>query len=235
MKVVAILGPADPAVLRVACGLGEVTALAVSPDSTSLSLAAGVKQRVQIWDDALSTLPSAGADREAILATVLAAARHLDAQLFVVAETSVGYLGSAIAEQLNLAHLSQVVAAAIVDGDSENLQLRVSRRCLHGIQRLRGPAAGVLCVLPTASDLAAPDKKAAAGGGSDEEAAPADDRQIDRQIDRIWSLANIGLVKAELPRPLVRPVVPAQHTRFAPRRFDNLDQLVARLRQDGLG
>lgn len=232
MKVVAILGPADPAVLRVACGLGEVTALAVSPDSTSLSLAAGVKQRVQIWDDALSTLPSAGADREAILATVLAAAaRHLDSQLFVVAETSVGYLGSAIAEQLNLAHLSQVVAAAIVDGDSENPQLRVSRRCLHGIQRLRGPAAGVLCVLPTASDLAAPDKKAVAGGGSDDAVAPADDRQI----DRIWSLANIGLVKAELPRPLVRPVVPAQHTRFAPRRFDNLDQLVARLRQDGLG
>lgn len=231
MKVVAILGPADPAVLRVACGLGEVTALAVSPDSTSLTLVAGVKQRVQIWDDALSTLPASGADREAILATVLAAAaRHLDAQLFVVAETPVGYLGSAIAEQLNLAHLSQVVAAAIVDGESENPQLRVSRRCLHGVQRLRGPTAGVLCVLPMASDLAAPDKTAAAGSGSDD-AAPADDRQI----DRIWSLANIGLVKAELPRPLVRPVVPAQHTRFAPRRFDNLDQLVARLRQDGLG
>ena len=232
MKVVAILGPADPAVLRVACGLGEVTALVVSPDSTSLSRAVGVKQRVQIWDEALATLPPVGADREAILATVLAAAaRHLDAQLFVIAETAVGYLGSAIAEQLNLAHLSQVVAAAVVDGETENPQLRVSRRCLHGVQRLRGPAAGVLCVLPTASDFAAADKTAAAGGGS--EGAPT--QAGEPQIDRTWSLANIGLVKAELPRPLVRPVVPAQQTRFAPRRFDNLDQLVARLRQDGLG
>lgn len=228
MKVVAILGPADPAVLRVACGLGEVTALAVSPDSTSLSRAVGVKQRVQIWDDALATPPPVGADREAILATVLAAAaRHLDAQLFVIAETSVGYLGSAIAEQLNLAHLSQVVAAAIVDGESENPQLRVSRRCLHGVQRLRGPAAGVLCVLPMASDFAA----VAADGAGDGAATQAGEPPL----DRTWSLANIGLVKAELPRPLVRPVVPAQYTRFAPRRFDNLDQLVARLRQDGLG
>lgn len=230
MKVVAILGTADAAVLRVACGLGEVTAIAVNPNGTSLRFAAGAKQRVQIWDDALGALPPSGADREAILATVLAAAaRQLDAQLFVVAETAVGYLGSAIAEQLNLAHLSQVVAATLVDGDSENPQLRVSRRCLHGVQRLRGPAAGVLCVLPAAGDFAA--TATATGGESTESAASAGGQPI----ERTWSLANIGLVKAELPRPLVRPVVPAQHTRFGPRRFDNLDQLVARLRQDGLG
>lgn len=224
MKVVAILGPADSAVLRVARSLGEVTALAVSPDSTSLSRVTGVKQRVHVWDDALATLPTTGSDREAILATVLsAAARHLDAQLFVLSETPVGYLGSAFAEQLNLAHLSQVIDAAVLEGESENPQLRVSRRCLHGVQRLRGPAAAVVCVLPVAADGAA----AATSPEGGESAEPV--------IDRTWSLANIGLVKAELPRPLVRAVVPAQHTRFAPRRFDSLDSLVARLRQDGLG
>lgn len=226
MKVVAILGAADPAVLRIARCLGEVIALAVSPDSTSLSRAADVKQRVRIWDDALTALPPDGADREAILATVLAAAaRQLDAQLFVIAETSVGYLGSAVAEQLNLAHLSQVTSAALVDGDGDSRQLRVSRRCLHGVQRLRGPAAAVVCVLPVTADRLAQDATAPAGPEG-EDLPP---------IDKTWNLANIGLVKAELPRPLLRPVVPAQHTQFTPRRFDSLDALVARLRQDGLG
>ena len=224
MRVVAILGAADSAVLRIARCLGEVTALAVSPDSTRLGRAAGAQQRVRIWDEALAALPPEGADREAILATVLAAAaRQLDAQLFVIGETAVGYLGSAVAEQLNLAHLSQVVSAELVDGDSESPQLRVARRCLHGVQRLRGPAAAVVCVLPVTADLAAP----ADAAGTEGEGLPA--------IDKTWNLASIGLVKAELPRPLVRAVVPAQRTQFTPRRFDSLDSLALRLRQDGLG
>jgi len=223
MKVVAMLGTADQAVLRIAQGLGEVTALAVSPDGAALSVAAGALPRVRLWDDALAELPPVGADREAVLATVLAAAaRRLEAQLFVIAETPIGYLGSAVAEQLNLSHVSQVVAAALGGGDSLNPQLRIVRRCLHGVQRLHGPAAAVLCVVPAVDVVADP----AAAGVPPAEAAPA---------ETLWNLAEVGLTRPELPRPLVRVISPPQRTLFSPRPFENLESLVARLRQDGLG
>ena len=219
MKVVAMLGTADQAVLRVAQGLGEVTALAVSPDSAALSAAAGAVPRVRLWDDALAELPPVGADREAVLATVLAAAaRRLEAQLFVIAETPIGYLGSAVAEQLNLSHVSQVVAAALVGGESVSPQLRVVRRCLHGVQRLHGPAAAVLCVVPAVDVVADP------------AVAPSAPTP-----ETLWNLAEVGLTRPELPRPLVRVVSPPQRTLFSPRPFENLESLVARLRQDGLG
>ena len=223
MKVVAMLGAADSAALRVARRLGEVTALSVSPDGAALGAVAAV-QRVRLWDPALAKLPAIGADREAVLATVLAAAaRRLDAQLFVIAETPIGYLGSAVAEQLNLAHLSHVVDAAVSGDDSEGTQLVVTRRCLHGLQRLRGPASAVLCVLP-------------ASGGANKQ-APADAISPDsaQAPEVLWSLADVGLSPAELPRPLLRPLVPAQRTSFVPRRFDSVESLAARLRQDGLG
>ncbi len=222
MRVVAMLGVADPAVLRVAHSLGDVTALAVSPDRAALGAATTATQRVRLWDEALSDLPPVGADREAVLATVLAAAaRRLESQIFVIAETAVGYLGSAVAEQLNLAHLSQVVEVILLGAESASPQLRVVRRCLHGIQRLQGPAAAVLCVLPLA----------------DEEAAPATVMSADQPTrkETLWDLADVGLVAAELPRPLCRRVPAAAPTRFGPRRFDSLEALVARLRQDGLG
>lgn len=223
MKVVAMLGAADSAVLRVARRLGEVTALAVSADRTALDAVAAV-QRVRLWDEALARLPAIGADREAVLATVLAAAaRRLDGQLFVIAETPIGYLGSAVAEQLNLAHLSHVVDAALLDEDKEGPQLVVTRRCLHGLQRLRGPASAVLCVLPARGRTAD-----AASPATPEQTAPA-------AAEVTWSLADVGLSAAELPRPLLRPLLPAQRTSFAPRRFDSVESLVARLRQDGLG
>ncbi len=223
MKVVAMLGAADSAVLRVARRLGEVTALAVSADRKALDAVAAV-QRVRLWDEALARLPAIGADREAVLATVLAAAaRRLDGQLFVIAETPIGYLGSAVAEQLNLAHLSHVVDAALLDEDKEGPQLVVTRRCLHGLQRLRGPASAVLCVLPARGRTAA-----AASPATSEQTAPA-------AAEVTWSLADVGLSAAELPRPLLRPLLPAQRTSFAPRRFDSVESLVARLRQDGLG
>ena len=223
MKVVAMLGAADSAVLRVARRLGEVTALAVSADRKALDAVAAV-QRVRLWDEALARLPAIGADREAVLATVLAAAaRRLDGQLFVIAETPIGYLGSAVAEQLNLAHLSHVVDAALLDEDQEGPQLVVTRRCLHGLQRLRGPASAVLCVLPARGRTAA-----AASPATSEQTAPT-------AAEVTWSLADVGLSAAELPRPLLRPLLPAQRTSFAPRRFDSVESLVARLRQDGLG
>lgn len=221
MKVVAMLGAADSAALRVARRLGEVTALSVSPDGAALGAVAAV-QRVRLWDPALAKLPAIGADREAVLATVLAAAaRRLDAQLFVIAETPIGYLGSAVAEQLNLAHLSHVVDAALSKEDPDSPQLTVTRRCLHGLQRLRGPASAVLCVLPGG---AAPQVSADAPGA---DGAPA--------AEMTWSLADVGLSAAELPRPLLRALVPAQRTSFVPRRFDSVESLAARLRQDGLG
>ena len=223
MKVVAMLGAADSAVLRVARRLGEVTALAVSADRKALDAVAAV-QRVRLWDEALARLPAIGADREAVLATVLAAAaRRLDGQLFVIAETPIGYLGSAVAEQLNLAHLSHVVDATLLAEDKEDPQLVVTRRCLHGLQRLRGPASAVLCVLP-APGGAAPQVSADAPGA---DGAPG--------AEVIWSLADVGLSAAELPRPLLRALVPAQRTSFVPRRFDSVESLAARLRQDGLG
>jgi electron transfer flavoprotein alpha/beta subunit len=217
MRVVAILGTADRAVLRVAQSLGEVTALAISPSALGATSAA--MERVRLWDDELAELPPVGADREAVLATVLAAAaRRLEAQLFVIAETATGYLGAAVAEQLNLSHLSQVVDVALVGADGASPQLRVVRRCLHGVQRLHGPPAAVLCVVPATDGAAEPTAAA----------APA-------TPETLWNLAELGLTRSELPRPLVRVVSPAQRTLFAPRQFDNLDSLVARLRQDGLG
>lgn len=225
MKVVAMLGAADSAVLRVARRLGEVTALSMSPDSAAFASVAAT-QRVRLWDPALAKLPAIGADREAVLATVLAAAaRRLDAQLFVIAETSIGYLGSAVAEQLNLAHLSHVVDATVSADDPESPQLLVTRRCLHGLQRLRGPASAVLCVLP-------------APGGATRQApaeAPGPDGALASGAEVSWSLADVGLSPAELPRPLLRALVPAQRTSFVPRRFDSVESLAARLRQDGLG
>lgn len=221
MKVVAMLGAADSAALRVARRLGEVTALSVSPDGAALGAVAAV-QRVRLWDPALAKLPAIGADREAVLATVLAAAaRRLDAQLFVIAETPIGYLGSAVAEQLNLAHLSHVVDATLSKEDPEGPQLMVTRRCLHGLQRLRGPASAVLCVLP--------------GGAAPQVAADAPGADGAPGTEVTWSLADVGLSAAELPRPLLRALVPAQRTSFVPRRFDSVESLAARLRQDGLG
>ena len=44
-----------------------------------------------------------------------------------------------------------------------------------------------------------------------------------------------SVLPAELPRPLLRALVPAQRTSFVPRRFDSVESLAARLRQDGLG
>ena len=222
MRVVAMLGHADQAVLRVASSLGEVTALAISPDSARLDAAAVATQRVRLWDEALADLPPVGSDREAVLATAFAAAaRRLESQIFVIAETAVGYLGSAVAEQLNLCHLSQVIEVVLLGGESANPQLRVMRRCLHGIQRLQGPAAAVLCVLPTADDAV-----------SQAAAAPAETPLV---VETTWSLADVGLAAAELPRPLCRLVDAATPTRFAPRLFDSVEALVARLRQDGLG
>jgi hypothetical protein len=78
-----------------------------------------------------------------------------------------------------------------------------------------------LCVLPLAADQA------------EEGVAPAPDSAMTGET--VWSLADVGLVRTELPRPLLRVTTPPQRSTFMPRRFDSVESLVARLRQDGLG
>lgn len=241
MRVAALLGiggsaQSDAAVLRIAAQLGEVAALAVSGEPAPVALAraraAGTAQLARVWDAALeSALGSAaipapgsgGGDAdgpdESILATVLAAAaRLLDAQIFVVGESPLGYVGPALAEQLNLPHLSAVLDAV---RDAEDPApdtaptLIVHRRCLRGVQILRGPACGVLCVQPAADPIAP--------------AALSPD-----EVER-WDLEQLGLGASDLPRPLLRAVSPERTTRFAPRVFASAEALLERLRQDGLG
>lgn len=243
MRVAALLGiggsaQSDAAVLRIAAQLGEVAALAVSGEPAPVALAraraAGTTQLARVWDAALeSALGSAaipapasasgGSDAdgpdESILATVLAAAaRLLDAQIFVVGESPLGYVGPALAEQLNLPHLSAVLDAV---RDAEDPApdtaptLIVHRRCLRGVQILRGPACGVLCVQPSDAPIAP--------------AALSPD-----EVER-WDLEQLGLGASDLPRPLLRAVSPERATRFAPRVFASAEALLERLRQDGLG
>ena len=215
MKVLAVLGGADAGVLELAATLGEVVALAVAPQPTALYQASGAAQRVHLWDAALTETVTPTSDGEMVLAAAIAAAaRRLSTQLVVVAETSRGLLGAAIAEQLALPHLSHVLSAELLPDPAQ--PLRVSRRCLHGVQQLRGPMMAVLEVF--------------AEPGQGPSAPPPSELAVET-----WSLAEVGLTTVELPRALLRPILPAQHTSFPAKRFSSLEELVEQLRQDGLG
>lgn len=217
MKVLAVLGGADAGVLELAATLGEVVALAVAPQPTALHQASGAAQRVHLWDAALTETVTPTSDGEMVLAAAIAAtARRLSTQLVVVAETSRGLLGAAIAEQLALPHLSHVLGAELLPDPAQ--PLRVSRRCLHGVQQLRGPMMAVLEVF------------AGPGPGGLPSAPPPAELAVET-----WSLAEVGLTTVELPRALLRPILPAQHTSFPAKRFRSLEELVEQLRQDGLG
>jgi electron transfer flavoprotein alpha/beta subunit len=145
-------------------------------------------------------------------AAVLAAlARCLTTPLVVLCDTPRGLLGAATAEHLGLPLLSQVLGAELVE--EPNLPLRVIRRCLHGVQQLRGPVAAVLSVVPGSEEPV----------GAQSEPPPR------------WSLGELGLTAADLPRPLLRQVLPAQRATFPAKQFATLDELVEQLRQDGLG
>ncbi|MFO0574210.1 MAG: hypothetical protein U1A78_09440 [Polyangia bacterium] len=211
MKVLAVLGSASARVLELAAALGEVVAVSVAQQATALQRAPAGVQRIHVWDDALAEL-APGSDAEMAHAAVLAAlARRLTTPLVVLCDSPRGLLGAATAEQLGLPLLSQVLGAEPID--DANLPLRVIRRCLHGVQQLRGPAAAVLSVVP----------------GSEEPAEAASE-----PVTR-WGLGELGLTPADLPRPLLRPVLTAPHASFPARRFATLEELVEQLRQDGLG
>lgn len=212
MKVLAVLGSADARVLELAASLGEVVAVALAPEPDALQRVPAGAQRIYLWEEPLADLLSPSPDGEMARSAVLAAlARRLSTPLVVLAETSWGLLGAATAEQLGLPHLSQVLDVEQIEDPA--MPLRVSRLGLHGVQKLRGPASVVLSVFPR--PVAEP------------AAAPA-------PVPR-WSLSDLGLTPADLPRPLLRQVQPAPRTRFPARRFATLEELVEQLRQDGLG
>lgn len=212
MKVLAVLGGADAGVLELASTLGEVVALTVAPQPTALHQASGAAQRVHLWDAALAETVTPTSDGEMVMAAAIAAAaRRLSTQLVVVPETPRGLLAAAIAEQLALPHISHVLGAELLPDPAQ--PLRVSRRCLHGVQQLRGPMMAVLEVFAQGSSEAPPTELAI----------------------ETWSLAEVGLTTVELPRALLRLILPALHTSFPARRFSSLEELVEQLRQDGLG
>lgn len=229
MKVLALIGDATIGSARLATRLGECTAVAVAADVTAKKLLDearrdGATQLIQIWDDSLAELEREPLSRELMQTAVLAAlARKLELRFFVVPETSYGWLGPALAEELDLPHLSAVLQAAIdpeaaSSEDKNSANLTVRRRCLQGVQKLRGPSVGVLCLLPEQVRPAAAAKTAA-----------SDEMVVDK-----WDLARLGLGPVDLPRPLLRLVVPERRQELRGRTFENMLALAERLRQDGL-
>lgn len=231
MKVLALIGDVSIGSARLAARLGECTAVAVAPDALAKKLLEearrdGATQLIQIWDDSLAELEREPLSRELMQTAVLAAlARKLELRFFVVPETSYGWLGPALAEELDLPHLSAVLQAevepqtAAPGEDPKNLSnLLVRRRCLQGVQKLRGPCVGVLCLLP--GEMRATEAGKTGAG---------DDFTVDK-----WDLARLGLGPVDLPRPLLRLVVPERRQELRGRTFDSMAALAERLRQDGL-
>lgn len=234
MRIVALAGIAENAALRLAAQLklslphAELTAVVVAPNGVAMTQALrqaraeGAQHLVHLWDDAFVDLDGEAMSRELMLTTALSAlGRRLEARLFVVPELSCGWLGPALAEELDLPHLSAVLNAEVTEGGNDPIpSLVVRRRCLRGVQRLRGPAIGVLCVLPSPrSKEEAPLQKT----------AKKDNFEVDT-----WDLLRLGLGAVDLPRPLLRPPTPERRSELSGRTFASLQTLATRLRQDGL-
>lgn len=231
MKILALIGDATIGSVRLAARLGECTAVAVAPDATAKKLLEqarrdGATQLVQLWDDNLTDLEREPLSRELMQTAVLAAlSRKLELRFFVVPETSYGWMGAALAEELDLPHLSAVLQAelaAVTPGEEEKNppDLLVRRRCLQGVQKLRGPSVGVLCLLPEhRANAKSPSGMSALGG--------------ELVVDK-WDLARLGLGPVDLPRPLLRLVVPERRQELRGRTFESMIALAERLRQDGL-
>jgi hypothetical protein len=236
MRVVALAGEGGKAAVRLAARLGECTAIFVGAGAPAAAAALqqahadGAVELIHLWDGALAEMEREGMTRELMLSAILATfGRRLEARLFVVPDIASGWLGPALAEELDVPHLTAVLAAELLPDDAQAdaasssrsspllPELMVRRRCHRGIQRLRGPAIGVLCVLPQ------PDGKP--------NAPPPPKNQV--EIQR-WDLARLGLGPVDLPRSLLRPVLPERHSEITGRNFDNLAALAERMRQDGL-
>jgi hypothetical protein len=229
MSALALLGLAEQAVVRVAAQLGPATAvqIAAAPPSTETQawLAKnGVSRVIHIWDSALEAALEASLERELIYASVLnSLLRQVEATTLVVGDGKHAWLGPALAEDLDLAHVTGVLDAVPVGPAlGEKGDVLVQRLGLQGVQRLRGPARCVLAVLPFGPlpQLALP-----AVAPSPRAATPSLER---------WDLDKLGLHPEDLPRSLLKLLQPEKHSVFPGRTFDSIEELVDRLRQDGL-
>lgn len=245
MKVIALAGVAGNVAVslgtRLGPGVGECLAVAITPETSVPGLqeahALGATQLIKLWDPALNEVAQDALGREYLQATLLAVlCRRLDIRFAVVPETSEGWLGPALAEELDVPHVTGVLDAALAPPaqPATNVPaplsraaalgvpvIKVQRRCLLGIQRLRGPAIGVLSVLPVASPAAA---QATSGAGKQEKLP----------LFETWDLARLGISAMDLPRPLIRGVVPEKRTELGGRVYPSVQALAERLRQDGL-
>jgi electron transfer flavoprotein alpha/beta subunit len=217
MKVLVIISPQCERAIAVAASLGEPVALAIAADDkvfAGQALPEGV-ERFRIWDEALSPSKLHPVDRESGMAVVIAqAARRLGTPVVVLTESQTGLLGAALAEQLNLAHVSEVVSAKLQPTADDESLLHVRRRGLRGIQVLCGSPQAVLSVLPPLTE------------------SPAVPEVTGNAVVE-WSLAEVSLVAGELPAPQLQ--VSAQSVRrHRPRLFIGAEALVERLRRDGL-
>lgn len=247
MKVIALAGVAGNLAVSLGTRLGECTAVAITAETSMLGLQEaqmlGASQLIRLWDPALTEPVQDPLAREHLQATLLAVlCRRLEIRFVVVPETSEGWLGPALAEELDIPHVTGVLDAEILapavptsgqvpSAVSRALAMglptvKVQRRCLSGIQRLRGPAIGVLSVLPVVGG-----STVSAQGAATSTAAG---RQEKLPLIETWDLARLGISAMDLPRPLIRSVLPEKRTELTGRVFPNLQALAERLRQDGL-
>ncbi len=230
MSILALLGLADAAVIRVAAQLGPTTAVHVAeapPAAETLALLAkhGVSRVIHIWEPALATALDVSLERELIYVALLTSlVRQMDVTTLVVGDGNHAWIGPVLAEDVDLPHVTGVLDAARLDpSKGDKGDVLVQRLCLQGVQQLRGPARSVLAVLPFGPlpQLALP---AAA-------AVPA--RATAPSVER-WSLDMLGLHAEDLPRSLLKLMPSDKRSVFPGRTFDSIEELAQRLRQDGL-
>ncbi|HMU41374.1 MAG TPA: hypothetical protein PKE31_20360 [Pseudomonadota bacterium] len=216
MKVLVLVSPLCGRAVKLAASLGDVYALALAETDAVFS---GVPlpdsaRRVRVWDKMFQDDALHPFDGEARAAVVVAqVARHVGASTVLLTESTAGYLGAAVAEQLNLALVSDVISAQL-EGRSDP-ELVVSRRGLRHVQTLRGGVQAVLSVLPPLTESTQTIEV--------ENGAPS----------TVLSLEDLSLSAADLPAPTLRTQnAPQRH--HQPRLFLGAELLVERLRRDGL-
>jgi len=211
----------DLAALRLGATLAETTVVAVAPagDAAEALLSRarddGAARTVRLWDESLAATDYLGV-AYALSAMVRTAVGDLAAQPTVIlcGDRGRGAVGAAVAERLQVPHLSDVIGAQLVDGRV------VARRRAGAVVRLyaaRPPV--VLCVSATAGALPKPEAAGwTAAAGSTED----------------WTLEKVGLTPAELSyRKRFRPH-PSPGPNATPRVFADVPSLLERLRSDGL-
>jgi electron transfer flavoprotein alpha/beta subunit len=219
LRIIALVrGAADVALVRAGAALGEVVALAASPDGgaaralLAAARKAGARRLVRLWDPALDNADYLG------LAWALAAATRAVADataaaapaLLLAGDRGRGAVGPAVAERLGIPSLGQVRG---VEARGDRVVARQAGR-----DRVRLLAAKPPLLLCLAVDEAP-------------ELPPLDEPGEDIEH---WTLAKVGVNPAELgfrrrflPTPMPGPTA-------TPRRLPDVVTLATRLRADGV-